>query len=1078
MALTNAHNAGYGDVEAAMVGRKRDLDAALENPPEGVCAKVKMQITQDAIVARSAFEAVLEVGNEGGQDLTNLFVEITIKNIDGDDVTDQFVIGDPTPSGSMVLEPAGNGSVPAGTTGKNTWLMVPLNDLIQGPDSEAFYVGGVMTYTLGTNQLEIPLFAVAITVYPSPEFYIDYFHQAQVFSDDPFTPEIEPAEPFVIGVMIRNLGFGNAPGFKLTSGQPVITENEKGLVVNFQIVETRLGNLPASPSFTLDFGAIPSGSTSIAQFYLTSSLSGDFTSFDVTFEYRSPLGDDRLCQLEHLQIHELVHPVQYILDGVNDNLTDFLLNEVPDVDHLPDSVWLSDGTILSVTSFNFAAENTTISGTPEEPTLNINITGENGKRFVVAPAASCSYYRIPDPFDLTLTIPEVIRSDGTQIKMPENAWRTHRIYHGQNGQVVENYLHIFDCSPTSSDVGYRVSFTPVSQNVTLRVTSTSSNSITISFTATDSAVIKWNIHYKKSTSSSWIQAVSDFPGNSLVIPGLTPNTAYNFAAYSGRLDGYSPTPATVTGNTDSVCNAGCPNGHGVLNATSCECNCLGSWLGTACTACGLTSCPANKVPNFSTCECECNSCPVHSVAIPSTCACDCIPPWTGTNCNQCGMLASECDEGYYFDPVACTCQCAILCQNGGQPTADPYDCACDCVGNWTGTVCDVSFVRPVTTGFLTTGIFSTGETEVTSSGSTSSPISGTSSEPSTGDPVEPDSSGLPTTTIVAAAVSAVGGGFLLFGAVLGVVIYRRKKRTDRRNKREGPANLLSDEDDDDMIELPLVLAEQLKAVDFMINYDELTLDKEIGSGNFGRVYLGTWRGTEVAVKKLISENISEKALKEFQHELSLMKNLRPHRNVISLFGYCLEPLCIVTEFCSNGSLDSLVKSDTVITEKMMFDFARGIAAGMLHLHSENIIHRDLAARNVLIHHKDVKVADFGMSRINQEESNHTVTNFGPIRWMSPESLKDSVYGVKTDVYSYGVTLFEIMTRQNPFVNIPLERVAIQVANSELSLVKFLPEDNDYPKLLVEIMKDCLNFNPDERPDFGAILERLKDEALE
>jgi serine/threonine protein kinase len=127
------------------------------------------------------------------------------------------------------------------------------------------------------------------------------------------------------------------------------------------------------------------------------------------------------------------------------------------------------------------------------------------------------------------------------------------------------------------------------------------------------------------------------------------------------------------------------------------------------------------------------------------------------------------------------------------------------------------------------------------------------------------------------------------------------------------------------------------------------------------------------------------------------------------------PQCIVTEFLDGGSLTSLLYSRKTITQKMLYDIVYGIAAGVLHLHKEGIVHRDLAARNVLMTSGgQVKISDFGMSRKTQNSGGVTKTENGPLKWMAPECLYERKYSIKTDVWAFGVTLFEIVSRGEPY----------------------------------------------------------------
>ncbi len=135
--------------------------------------------------------------------------------------------------------------------------------------------------------------------------------------------------------MVRNIGKGDAINFHISSGQPTIVDNDKGLVITFKLIATSVGDTNINgltPSLNLDFGKISAGKTAVAQFLMISSLQGTFTNYTAKFEYISPLGDNRLCQVEELKIHELEHVV-YVDNG--DHTPDFLVNDNPDLDKWP-----------------------------------------------------------------------------------------------------------------------------------------------------------------------------------------------------------------------------------------------------------------------------------------------------------------------------------------------------------------------------------------------------------------------------------------------------------------------------------------------------------------------------------------------------------------------------------------------------------------------------------------------------------------------------------------------------------------------------------------------------------------------
>ena len=144
--------------------------------------------------------------------------------------------------------------------------------------------------------------------------------------------------------------------------------------------------------------------------------------------------------------------------------------------------------------------------------------------------------------------------------------------------------------------------------------------------------------------------------------------------------------------------------------------------------------------------------------------------------------------------------------------------------------------------------------------------------------------------------------------------------------------------------------------------------------------------SQLVVKQMLVEDpetVSELQIQDFFTEAELMKKLRPHPNITQLLGVCTDPLCIVLEFVPNGSLYSWLHSEKQMDNDLKLHIVKGIAAGMLHLHSEGVIHRDLAARNILLDENlNPKVSDFGMSRVALDnKTNKTEADVGPVKWM-------------------------------------------------------------------------------------------------
>jgi len=202
------------------------------------------------------------------------------------------------------------------------------------------------------------------------------------------------------------------------------------------------------------------------------------------------------------------------------------------------------------------------------------------------------------------------------------------------------------------------------------------------------------------------------------------------------------------------------------------------------------------------------------------------------------------------------------------------------------------------------------------------------------------------------------------------------------------------------------------------------------------------------------------------------RQLPLHPNVVQVFGVSLDgpqPV-IVLEYCNGGSLDKLLCDSKVkLNEEYKIQLVRGIAAGLFHLHKHNIVHRDLAARNILLaNSNEPKISDFGMSRILQEMEGKTYSNIGPIRWMAPESIGQRKYSKQSDVWSFGIVVWEIAAQSEPHTDV--DPVDVGALIRDEGLTPKIP--NDCPPILRELMEMCWKKDPNQRPNFEAICTYL------
>ncbi|GLT68578.1 hypothetical protein SLA2020_407930 [Shorea laevis] len=271
----------------------------------------------------------------------------------------------------------------------------------------------------------------------------------------------------------------------------------------------------------------------------------------------------------------------------------------------------------------------------------------------------------------------------------------------------------------------------------------------------------------------------------------------------------------------------------------------------------------------------------------------------------------------------------------------------------------------------------------------------------------------------------------------------------------------------------------------IVKNEDLEELKELGSGTFGTVYHGKWRGTDVAIKRIKKICFSgksseeERLTNEFWREARILSNLH-HPNVVAFYGVVPDgpegTMATVTEYMVNGSLrNALASRDRALDRRKKLLIAMDAAFGMEYLHLKNIVHFDLKCDNLLVNLRDpqrpiCKVGDFGLSRIKR---NTLVSGGvrGTLPWMAPELLNGSGSRVseKVDVFSFGVALWEILTGEEPYASMHCGAIIGGIVSNTLRPP--IPErcDPEWRKL----MEECWSFDPAGRPSFTEIANRLR-----
>ncbi|XP_003706470.2 tyrosine-protein kinase hopscotch isoform X1 [Megachile rotundata] len=278
------------------------------------------------------------------------------------------------------------------------------------------------------------------------------------------------------------------------------------------------------------------------------------------------------------------------------------------------------------------------------------------------------------------------------------------------------------------------------------------------------------------------------------------------------------------------------------------------------------------------------------------------------------------------------------------------------------------------------------------------------------------------------------------------------------------------------------------------------LQGRIGQGFYGEVYRGTLerengKDTEpqqVAIKKLKTKAL-EADIRDFEREIAIMKTLK-HPNVVEILGVISEPeVCLVMEYVKHGSLQSyLLIHKQELSHKRLLGFALDIATGMEYLGSMSIVHRDLAARNILVADENkVKISDFGLAQVTGKNDYYILqTDRGlPIKWYAPESIRDGKFSTRSDVWSFGVTMYETFgygeEPRLPGLDSSIERLQNEQEKGSTELLAALERGTRLPcpstcpqAIYIKLMYPCWHLQSHQRPDFATLCKDIRDLLLQ
>ncbi|XP_054243956.1 tyrosine-protein kinase Fes/Fps isoform X1 [Indicator indicator] len=272
----------------------------------------------------------------------------------------------------------------------------------------------------------------------------------------------------------------------------------------------------------------------------------------------------------------------------------------------------------------------------------------------------------------------------------------------------------------------------------------------------------------------------------------------------------------------------------------------------------------------------------------------------------------------------------------------------------------------------------------------------------------------------------------------------------------------------------IVLARAVPKDKWVLNHEDVLLGDRIGRGNFGEVFSGRLRAdnTPVAVKSC-RETLPPELKAKFLQEARILKQYN-HPNIVRLIGVCTQkqPIYIVMELVQGGDFLSFLRSEgTHLRIKELIKMTENAAAGMEYLESKHCIHRDLAARNCLVTEKNIlKISDFGMSR--EEEDGIYASTGGmkqiPVKWTAPEALNYGRYSSESDVWSFGILLWEAFS----LGAVPYANLSNQQTREAVEQGVRLDPPEQCPEEVYRLMQRCWEYDPRKRPSFSTIHQDL------
>ena len=408
-------------------------DEEKEDDSNSVCSTITLKFDQSMVMTRQAFRGTLTLKNNlNGVQMRDVKMTLDIRDANGKVVTSREMQMEVEKLEGLTgqKELSANWTLDGGKQGVATYLFIPTQ--YAAPKEPVIYsFGGTLSYTnpYTGKTMTREFTPVELEVSPSPILDLTYFMQRNVMGDDPLTEEVEPMQPAEFALLINNAGYGDAKNVKMTTRQPQIVDNQKGLAVDFEIVSSQINgkekHLALSESVSTDFGMIKAHSQAYAQWWLQSSLLGHFTDYDVKVTHITSHDNPDLSLIRNATIHELIHGFSHVTSEGTQRA--FLVNDISDSKHQPDHVYLTDATDEDVTTVT------------NMQCVNI---GDLEYRLIVTPSEmGWSYGSIADPTEGKCVLTSVKRERDGKVMPADNVWQTYCTLRDNKDPIYEDRLH-------------------------------------------------------------------------------------------------------------------------------------------------------------------------------------------------------------------------------------------------------------------------------------------------------------------------------------------------------------------------------------------------------------------------------------------------------------------------------------------------------------------------------------------------------------------------------------------------------------------------------------------------------------